>query len=152
MLRVLFLDDDGGWLEDPTLLDRLVTGKLQAEAETIAVESWSGVPAPMMKARLMPSCSPSIGRWKTNTWVRMNCLTRSTRGLACWKRRWKRSRPGHCSSIRQKSDGQGAFVTLDRYGTLTVYRGYDHLTSDESIENGNTAYEYTFTETLWRFG
>jgi ParB family chromosome partitioning protein len=46
----------------------------------------------------------------------------------------------------------GAFVTLDRYGTLTVYRGYDHLNSDESFENGNTAYEYTYTETVRRYG
>ena len=46
----------------------------------------------------------------------------------------------------------GAFVTLDRYGTLTVYRGYDHLTSDEAFENGNTAYEYTYTETVRRYG
>ena len=28
--------DDGGWLQDPALLDRLVIEKLQAEAETIA--------------------------------------------------------------------------------------------------------------------
>ena len=46
----------------------------------------------------------------------------------------------------------GAFVTLDRYGALAVYRGYDHLTSDESIENGITANEYTYTETVRRFG
>ena len=46
----------------------------------------------------------------------------------------------------------GAFVTLDRYGALSVYRGYDHLTSEESTENGITDNEYTFTETLRRFG
>ena len=46
----------------------------------------------------------------------------------------------------------GAFVTLDCYGTLTVYRGYDHLTSDEAVEDGNTAYEYTYTETVRRYG
>ena len=46
----------------------------------------------------------------------------------------------------------GAFVTLDRYGALAVYRGYDHLTSDESIENGITANVYTYTETVQRFG
>jgi len=46
----------------------------------------------------------------------------------------------------------GAFVTLDRYGTLTVYRGYDHLTSDESVENGIMANEYTFTTGGRRFG
>lgn len=31
--------DVRGWLEDPTLLDRLVSEKLQAEAEAIATES-----------------------------------------------------------------------------------------------------------------
>ena len=46
----------------------------------------------------------------------------------------------------------GAFVTLDRYGALAVYRGYDHLTSDESIEDGIIANEYTFTEGGRRFG
>ena len=46
----------------------------------------------------------------------------------------------------------GAFVTLDRYGALAVYRRYDHQTSDESIENGITANQYTYTETVQRFG
>jgi ParB family chromosome partitioning protein len=38
--RVLFQNDDGGWLDDPALLDRLVMEKLKAEAETIAAEGW----------------------------------------------------------------------------------------------------------------
>ncbi|MGL4241515.1 MAG: DNA-binding protein [Beijerinckiaceae bacterium] len=38
--RDLFQNDDGGWLDDPALLDRLVTEKLKAEAETIAAEGW----------------------------------------------------------------------------------------------------------------
>ena len=46
----------------------------------------------------------------------------------------------------------GGFVTLDRYGTLTVYRGYDHLTSDESVEDGIIANEYTVTAGGRRFG
>jgi ParB family chromosome partitioning protein len=46
----------------------------------------------------------------------------------------------------------GAFVTFDRYGALAVYRGYDHLTSDESVEDGITANEYTFTAGGRRFG
>lgn len=46
----------------------------------------------------------------------------------------------------------GAFVMFDRCSALAVYRGYDHLTSDGSIENGNTAYEYTYTETVRRYG
>ncbi len=38
--RDLFQNDDGGWLDDPALLDRLVTEKLKAEAEAIAMEGW----------------------------------------------------------------------------------------------------------------
>jgi ParB family chromosome partitioning protein len=38
--RDLFQHDDGGWLQDVALLDRLVTAKLTAEAETIAKEGW----------------------------------------------------------------------------------------------------------------
>lgn len=36
VLHDLFQGDDGGWLEYPALLDRLVSEKLQAEAEAIA--------------------------------------------------------------------------------------------------------------------
>ena len=37
VLRDLFADDDdGGWLQDPALLDRLANEKLQAEAERVA--------------------------------------------------------------------------------------------------------------------
>jgi ParB family chromosome partitioning protein len=43
MLHDLFQSDDGGWLEDPALPDRLVTDKLQAEAETVAVEGWKWI-------------------------------------------------------------------------------------------------------------
>ncbi len=38
--RDLFQNDDGGWLDDPALLDRLVAEKLKREAETIAAEGW----------------------------------------------------------------------------------------------------------------
>jgi len=43
MLHDFFQGDDGGWLEDPALLDRLVTGMLQAEAEAIATEGWKWI-------------------------------------------------------------------------------------------------------------
>ncbi len=43
VLRDLFQGDDGGWLEDPALLDRLVTEKLQAEAEALASEGWKWI-------------------------------------------------------------------------------------------------------------
>ncbi|WP_439402663.1 ParB N-terminal domain-containing protein [Bradyrhizobium sp. DASA03068] len=43
VLRDLFQSDDGGWLEDVPLLDRLVTEKLTAEAKTIAAEGWKWI-------------------------------------------------------------------------------------------------------------
>jgi ParB family chromosome partitioning protein len=44
-MRDLFQHDDGGWLEDPALLDRLVTERLQAEAETLRAEGWKWIAA-----------------------------------------------------------------------------------------------------------
>ena len=43
VLRDLFQGDDGGWLQDPALLDRLVAEKLKAQAETIAAEGWKWI-------------------------------------------------------------------------------------------------------------
>ena len=43
VMRDLFEHDDGGWLQDPALLDRLVIEKLQAEAETLRAEGWKWI-------------------------------------------------------------------------------------------------------------
>ncbi|WP_136616154.1 MULTISPECIES: ParB/RepB/Spo0J family partition protein [Mesorhizobium] len=43
IMRDLFQGDDGGWLEDAALLDRLVGEKLKAEAEAIAAEGWKWI-------------------------------------------------------------------------------------------------------------
>ncbi len=43
--RDLFEPDDGGWVSDPALLDRLVAEKLDAEAEKIKAEGWKWVEA-----------------------------------------------------------------------------------------------------------
>jgi len=43
VLRDLFEEDDGGWLTDPALLDRLVSERLQAEGESIGAEGWKWV-------------------------------------------------------------------------------------------------------------
>jgi ParB family transcriptional regulator, chromosome partitioning protein len=45
VMRDLFQQDDGGWLQDPALLDRLVTEKLQTEAETLRTEGWKWIAA-----------------------------------------------------------------------------------------------------------
>ena len=45
VLRDLFQSDDGGWLQDVALLDRLVAEKLKAAADEIAAEGWKWVEA-----------------------------------------------------------------------------------------------------------
>lgn len=40
VLRDLFESDNGGWLQDPALLDRLVGEKLRTAADEIAAEGW----------------------------------------------------------------------------------------------------------------
>ena len=47
ILRDLFQDDDGGWLQDPVLLDRLVAEKLKTCADEIAAEGWKWVDVAM---------------------------------------------------------------------------------------------------------
>ena len=43
ILRDLFEADDGGWLQEPALLDRLVSDKLKANADEIAAEGWKWI-------------------------------------------------------------------------------------------------------------
>jgi ParB family chromosome partitioning protein len=43
VLRDLFQSDDGGWLQDPVLLDRLTAEKLKVEADEIAGEGWKWI-------------------------------------------------------------------------------------------------------------
>jgi ParB family chromosome partitioning protein len=43
IMRDRFQQDDGGWLQDPVLLDRLVAEKLQREADAVRAEGWKWV-------------------------------------------------------------------------------------------------------------
>jgi len=43
LMRDLFQHDEGGWLQDPALLDRLAIEKLQTEAEALRVEGWKWI-------------------------------------------------------------------------------------------------------------
>lgn len=43
IMRDLFQADDGGWLQDPALLDRLVSEKLKIIADEVACEGWKWI-------------------------------------------------------------------------------------------------------------
>jgi ParB family chromosome partitioning protein len=45
IMRDLFEDDEGGWLQDPALLDRLLAEKLAREAEKLRGEGWKWIEA-----------------------------------------------------------------------------------------------------------
>jgi ParB family chromosome partitioning protein len=43
VMRDLFQNDDGGWLQDAALLDRLVAEKLERDAQSVRAEGWKWV-------------------------------------------------------------------------------------------------------------
>lgn len=43
ILRDLFEPDDGGWLQEPPLLEKLVAEKLEREADTVRAEGWKWI-------------------------------------------------------------------------------------------------------------
>ncbi len=162
MLHDLFQGDDGGWLEDPALLDRLVTEQLQAEAEALAVEGWkwievsldlpygyshalrrlSGDPAPM---------TDDEGAAHAKLLVEYRALEKEHAGQDEFPEEID-TRLGELEQAMEKLEVRplifdqteiaraGAFVTLDRYGALAVYRGYvrpeDERRDEPTVEDG----------------
>ena len=174
MLHDLFQDDGDSSPEDPALLDRLVTEKLQADAETVPVEGWKWIevavdlPYGYSHGMRSLSCDPA-----PMTDEKEAVHTKRLSGYHALEEEHagQDETPAEIDKRLRVSEAEmekietrplifnptmigraGAFVTLDRYGTLTVYRGYDHLTSDESVEDGIIANEYTFTAGGRRFG
>lgn len=155
MLHDLFQCHDGGWLEDPALLDRLVTEKLHTEAEMIAVEgrkwievaldlpygfshglrSLSGDPAPMTDdegaayARLLAEYRALEDEYAGQDEIPEEIDTRLGVLEADMEKIETRPLIYHPTEIGLA----GAFVTLDRYGALAIYRGYVRP-DDEPVE------------------
>ena len=165
MLHDLFQGDDGGWLEDPALLDRLVSENLQAEAEAIATEGWkwievsldlpygyshglrrlSGDPAPM---------TDDEGAAHAKLLAEYRALEEEYEGQDEFPEEID-TRLGELEVAMEKLEARpvifddeeiaraGAFVTLDRYGELAVYRGFvrpeDEPRQDADVHSGEQA-------------
>ena len=146
VLRDLFQGDGDGWLEDPALLDRLVAAKLQAEAEALVSEGWkwievatdlpygyshglrrlAGEPAPMTdeeakahaallaEYRALEEEYSGQDEYPEEIDARLGQLEMAMEALDL--------RP----LIYDEAEiaRAGVFVTLDRDGSLAVYRGY----------------------------
>jgi ParB family chromosome partitioning protein len=165
MLHDLFQGDDGGWLEDPALLDRLVSEKLQAEAEAIAPEGWkwievsldlpygyshglrrlSGDPAPM---------TDDEGAAHAKLLAEYRALEEECEGQDEFPEEID-ARLGALEVAMEKLETRplifdaeeiaraGAFVTLDRSGELSVYRGFvrpeDEPRTEADVHSGEPA-------------
>jgi ParB family chromosome partitioning protein len=146
VLRDLFQGDDGGWLDDPAVLDRLVAEKLQAEAEVLASEGWkwievatdlpygyshglrrlAGDPAPMAdeesaahaalldEYRALEEEYSGQDEYPEEIDARLGQLEMAMEAL---EQRPLIYDPAEVARA-------GVFVTLDRDGSLAVYRGY----------------------------
>ena len=155
MLPDLFQDDDGGWFEDPALLDTLVTEKLQAESETVGVEGWkwievaldlpygyrhslrslSGDPAPM---------TDEVGAAHAKLLAEYRAVEEECAGqddipdeidtrLALLETEMEEIETQTLIFDQTEIGRAGAFITLVRYGALAVYRGYTRP-EDEPVE------------------
>ncbi len=140
VLRDLFQGDDGGWLEDPALLDQLVADKLQVEAQAIAAEGWKwievstdlpygyshglrrlvGDPSPLSAdeaadhAKLLAEYRALEEEYPEEIDTRLGEMEAAMEAFE--------QRPlifDAAEVVRA-----GVFVTLDRDGSLAVYRGY----------------------------
>ena len=140
--RDLFQGDDGGWLEDPTLLDRLVAGKLQAEAEGIAYEGWKWIEVSVdlpygyshglrRLAGEQAPMSDEDGAGHAAVLAEYRALEEEYSGQDEYPEDVD-AKLGALEAIEQRPlifdpvevARAGVFFTLDRDGSLAVYRGY----------------------------
>ena len=145
-LRDLFQGDDGGWLEDPALLDRLVADKLQVEAQAIAAEGWKwievstdlpygyshglrrlvGDPSPLSAeevakhAKLLAEYRALEEEYSGRDEYPEEIDTRLGELEAAMEALEQRPLIFDAAEVGRA----GVFVTLDRDGGLAVYRGY----------------------------
>ena len=146
VLRDLFQGDDGGWFEDPALLDRLVADKLQAEAQAIAADGWKwievstdlpygyshglrrlvGDPSPLSAdeaaehARLLTEYRALEEEYSGQDEYPEEIDTRLSELESAMEAFEQRPLIFDAAEVGRA----GVFVTLDRDGSLTVYRGY----------------------------
>ena len=146
VLRDLFQGDDGGWLEDPALLDRLVADKLQAEAQAIAAEGWKWIEVSTDLPygyshglrRLVGDPSPLIADESAEhakLLTEYRALEEEYSGQDEYPEEID-TRLGELEAVMESLEQRplifdtaevgraGVFITLDRDGGLAVYRGY----------------------------
>ncbi|WP_036792515.1 ParB/RepB/Spo0J family partition protein [Pleomorphomonas koreensis] len=156
VLRDLFQSDDGGWLQDVGLLDRLVAEKLKTIADEITGEGWKWVEA----AVSIPYGVTHGLRSLSGTPLDMTEEEKATR--AALQAEYNRlsedyesteelpedvdQRLGEIETAMEALDTRpvrydpaeiaiaGAFVTIDADGSLSIDRGYVHPEDERPVE------------------
>lgn len=159
VLRDLFQSDDGGWLQDIGLLDRLVAEKLKAIADEIGAEGWKWVEA----AVSIPYGVTNGLREISRTPLDITEEEQATRD-ACQAEYDRLSeeyesaeelpddvdqRLGEIEAAMEELDNRpvrydpaeiaiaGVFVTIDANGKLIVDRGYVRPEDERPLESGS---------------
>lgn len=156
VLRDLFQSDDGGWLQDAVLLDRLVTEKLKAEAETVAAEGWKWIEV----AVSFPYGHQHGLRQLVGSTVDLTEEERATREALREEYDRIEAEYGEADELPDEIDERlgeieqaleaferrpmiydpadiamaGAFVSIDADGSLSVDRGYVRLEDERPVE------------------
>ena len=156
VMRDLFQLDDGGWLQDVSLLDRLVAEKLKAAADAIATEGWKWVEA----AISLPYGVTHSLRAISGTTLDMSAEEQATRDAlqAEYDRLSEEyedanelpdavdQRLGEIEMALEELDNRpvrydpadiaiaGVFVTLDADGKLRIDRGYVRPEDEAPVE------------------
>jgi ParB family chromosome partitioning protein len=158
MLRDLFQGDDGGWLEDPALLDRLVAERLQIEAEALVPEGWKWIE---VSVDLPYGYSHGMRRLYGDPVPMTEDEVAAHAGLLAEYRRLEERIAGQDEASEETAARMdalevamealeqrpliyeagdvaraGVFVTLDRYGVLALHRGFVRPEDEASMAGG----------------
>ena len=159
--RDLFQGDDGGWLEDVTLLDHLVGEKLQAEAQALVPEGWKwievsadlpygfgyglrrlfGEAAPMTEAeasehaKLLAEYRALEAEWSEADEMPQDIDARLGELVAAMEVLETRPMIFDPAEVLRA----GVFVTFDREGKLVVHRGYVRPEDEAPVETADNA-------------
>jgi ParB family chromosome partitioning protein len=156
--RDLFQGDDGGWLEDVALLERLVGEKLQAVAQALVAEGWkwvevaadlpygfgyglrrlSGEAAAMSEAeaaehaKLLAEYQALDAEWSEADEIPADIDARLSELADAMEA--LETRPVIFDPV--EIGRAGVFVTFDREGKLVLHRGYVRPEDEAPIETG----------------
>uniref|UniRef100_A0A6P4FIE2 Uncharacterized protein YubM-like n=1 Tax=Drosophila rhopaloa TaxID=1041015 RepID=A0A6P4FIE2_DRORH len=156
VMRDLFEADDGGWLQDPVILDRLVMEKLQAATEQVRAEGWKWVETalsfPWGHTRHLIEIDGTLALLSEEETARLAVLRAEQETIEAEYAEAEElpdeidHRLGEIEQAIEALETRpaifdpgdivrgGAFVSLDSDGTLLIERGFAH---PEDLEDEN---------------